>query len=127
VSDGITVDTHEIDELAALFLEEAATLDVRVTPIVEANARRVRDDARQNASGHPSLPHYPASITYDMVVTGQGVAADIGPDKDLPQGPLGNIIEYGTANNAPMGNLAKASAQNEARFEAELAAVPLIV
>lgn len=121
--DGITVDTHEIDQLAADFLAEALAIDLRVLPVVEATAQRVQDDARANASGHPSLPHYPASITHDVRHDAGGIYAEIGPDKDLPQGPLGSIIEYGSANNAPQGNLAKASAQNEDRFEAELAAV----
>ena len=36
------------------------------------------------------------------------VSADIGPDKSKPQGALGNILEYGTVNNAPFAHLGPA-------------------
>lgn len=114
-------DTHEIDQLADDFLKEAEALDARVIPIVENAARRVRDRARENAAGQPSLPHYPASITYSVDHSAGGVGADIGPDKDLPQGALGDIIEDGSVNNPPQHNIARASAAEEDRFELELA------
>lgn len=123
MTDGVFVDIHEIDQLAADFLKEAAEIDARATVVVTAAAQRVQDAARTAASGHPTLPDYPASITFDVTHDAGNVVAEIGPDKDLPQGPLGAILEYGSVNSAPMNWLGAASAAEENRFEAEIAAI----
>lgn len=89
---------------------EGAPLQLRgyAAKAVEVTARTVRDDARERISGHRYLPRYPQSITYDIKATATGVEAEIGPDKSLPQGPLGNIIEYGTSKTAPLPHLGPA-------------------
>ncbi|MEV4437486.1 hypothetical protein AB0K09_00465 [Streptomyces sp. NPDC049577] len=89
-----------------------ARLAVTGRQAVEVTARKVKDSARQRISGHKYLPQYPRSITYEVKTTAAGVEAEIGPDKGAAQGALGNIIEYGSANNAPLPHLGPALEEN---------------
>ncbi|WP_345750109.1 hypothetical protein [Microbacterium rhizophilus] len=105
---------------------------------LEVTARNVRDTARENAQGLEHAPAFPYSITYDVgigydqslgqaaasLVTGSirsarasTLTAEIGPDKERPQGALGNLIEYGSRNNPPQGIMHGALQANEADFE----------
>lgn len=83
-------------------------LAVNVHKAVKVTSQKVRDDARNRIKGHKYLPAYPYSITYDTKVTAEGAEGEIGPDKGRPQGPLGNIVEYGTSKNAPIPHLGPA-------------------
>lgn len=83
-------------------------LAVNAVKAVKVTSQKVRDDARNGIKGHKYLPAYPYSITYDVKVTAEGVEGEIGPDKGRAQGPLGNIIEYGTSKNAPIPHLGPA-------------------
>ncbi|MCW2899697.1 MAG: hypothetical protein JWO67_1962 [Streptosporangiaceae bacterium] len=94
-----------------------ALLAVTTRQAVTVTARKVRDDARDRIKGHKYLPAYPYSITYDVKTTAEGAEAEIGPDKGRTQGPLGNIIEYGTSKNAPLPHLGPALDANEADLE----------
>lgn len=105
---------------------------------ITVTARNVRDTARENSQGMAHAPAFPYSITYDIGVgydqsigqmvssvldggissaRGSTLRAEIGPDKDRPQGALGNLIEYGSVNNSPMGIMHGALQANEADFE----------
>lgn len=66
-------------------------------PIVR-DSWRMRQRARSQY-GH--IPYLPKSITYSMLGEPDGPAAEIGPDKRRPQGPLGNLLEFGSRNNDP--------------------------
>lgn len=81
---------------------------VNARKAVQVTSQKVRDDARNRIKGHKYLPAYPYSITYDTKVTAEGVEGEIGPDKGRAQGPLGNIVEYGTSKNAPIPHLGPA-------------------
>ncbi|MEV7599861.1 hypothetical protein AB0O91_21005 [Kitasatospora sp. NPDC089797] len=97
-----------LQELVASLESAPVRLRVYAAKAVEVTARTIRDDARQRISGHRYLPRYPQSITYDIKPTPVGVEAEVGPDKQLAQGALGNIIEYGTSKNAPLPHLGPA-------------------
>lgn len=81
---------------------------VNARKAVQVTSRKVRDDARNRIKGHKYLPAYPYSITYDTKLTAEGIEGEIGPDKGRAQGPLGNIVEYGTSKNAPIPHLGPA-------------------
>ncbi|GAX57336.1 hypothetical protein [Streptomyces olivochromogenes] len=98
---GLTV---VVDDLGTF----AERLRVNAGKAVKVTSQKVRDDARNRIKGHKYLPAYPYSITYDVKVTAEGVEGEIGPDKGMAQGPLGNIIEYGTSKNAPLPHLGPA-------------------
>lgn len=106
----ITVRTEGLDDLRNDLRTAPTRVHRNVVKAATVNAHRIRDTARQIISGHAHLPHYPSSITYDVTDRGVGGGAleEIGPDKGRSQGPLGNIAEYGTSNNAPIPHLSPA-------------------
>lgn len=101
--DSFTVDTSEVDRFAADLGKVPETAGRYLRTAVEVSARHVKDDWRENAEGQLGASRFPKSITYDVKsahLFGQSVIeAEIGPDKARRglQGPLGNLIEYGTA------------------------------
>ena len=80
----------------------------KIVATTKKAAGKIKDEARRNAEGMSHAPHYPRSITYDIEYTNDSVVAEIGPDKDLPQGALGNLLEFGSVNNAPHAHLGPA-------------------
>lgn len=133
MADEFRVEAPEFDKLRAdvtQFPQGAMPIFRRAA--VET-ATLVRDTARSNASGMAYAPAFPYSITYDFAgdthgggVLGAFVGADfgkydivmeIGPDKDRRQGALGNLIEYGSVNNPPMGIMHGALQAHEADWE----------
>jgi hypothetical protein len=70
--------------------------------VVTKGAQNVKKDWANRWSGLSHAPHIHRAISYDVNTRPGEVSAEIGPDKDKMQGPLGNVIEYGTSNNAPI-------------------------
>lgn len=105
-----------LDGLVDDLIGSVARLDRNITTAAAVTARTVQESARDRVRGHKYLPQYPNSITYDVRATPLGVEAEIGPDKDRRQGPLGNIVEYGTSNNAPIPHLGPALEENAEDF-----------
>jgi hypothetical protein len=54
------------------------------------------------------LPHYPRSISYEVIGLSTSVRARIGPLAEKLQGGLGSLLENGSVNNAPIPHLAPA-------------------
>jgi len=107
--DGIDVDMVQVKALA----DELGGVGARVRPAVKAvitkgalNIKNAARDAILADTRHIFVKQYPYSITYDVSVgAGAMVTAEIGPDKDKPQGALGNLLEYGSSKNAPIPHL----------------------
>ncbi|MEU9349032.1 hypothetical protein AB0D74_48330 [Streptomyces sp. NPDC048278] len=106
----------------------------RSIPLVRREARRVvskgalnvkRDWAKNaRASSGRHAPAYPASVGYDLLSVGPDITdARIGPDKDAPQGALGNLLEYGSVKNPPHNDGGRALAAETPRFEAAMEVV----
>lgn len=101
-------DMSEVNKLAAdLAAASFATLPM-AEKVLEVGAVKIKKDAAKrikSADRHGRLPAYPSSITYDTTTKGVSVEAEIGPDKNRNQGPLGNVLEYGTSDTAPIPHL----------------------
>lgn len=106
----IDLDGSDLDRLVAALHEVPAGAHRNFRKATQVSAHHIRDGARQAASGIAHAPHYPRSITYDTKDLGEGVGvtAEIGPELERPQGPLGGILETGTVNNAPHAHLGPA-------------------
>lgn len=104
----MSVEVTGLQQVTEALVASPERLAVNLRKAVQVTCRRVRDDARRRIADHRYLPAYPYSITYDTRVLPDGVEGEIGPDKDRPQGPLGNIVEYGTSKNAPLPHLGPA-------------------
>jgi hypothetical protein len=104
----IGADMSEVNKLAAdLVAASFATLPM-AEKVLEVGAVKIKKASQRNiraADKAGRLPGYPSSITYDTGTSGAKVTAEIGPDKDRNQGPLGNVLEYGTSDTAPIPHL----------------------
>ena len=102
------MDTDGLDELVRDLTTSPARVQRKAAEVVRKGAVNVKNDAARLITGLAHAPFYPASITFDEKWHGTAIEAEVGPDKDRPQGALGNILEYGTANNAPLAHLGPA-------------------
>ncbi|MFB7500026.1 hypothetical protein ACFC09_36005 [Streptomyces sp. NPDC056161] len=94
--------------------------------VVARGALNVKRDwsANARASSGRHAPAYPSSVSYDLLPIGPNVIdAEIGPDKTRTQGPLGNLLEYGSVHNPPHNDGGRALAAELPRFEAQMDAV----
>lgn len=92
----------DLQRLEADLRSAGARVGRRAFELLDDVVTTGRDEARALAPFGPHTPHYRSSITAEVRVSTRGITAEFGPDKDLPQGPLGNIFEFGTATNAPI-------------------------
>lgn len=119
----IEIDASELNALAATLEGQRGAVGREVSRVVKRGAQNIKGESRRLASGLAHAPLYPFSIGYDIEGDGRfgSVEAIIGPDKDRPQGALGNILEYGTVNNAPFAHLGPALDREGPRFEKAIA------
>jgi hypothetical protein len=116
----VTVEVHGLGELLADFARAQTRSVDEFAGVVTKGAVNVKTDWRQRWSGIAHAPALSAAVTFDVTFGLGRVEAEIGPDKDKRQGALGNIIEFGTENNAPIpGGLPAAEAERP-RFEKAL-------
>lgn len=104
------------DRLRDDMADGQADADDEFRAVVNHGAFNIRRDWRRRWDGHAHIPHLPRAVTYDLASSGGVHTAEIGPDKSLRQGPLGNIIEFGSVNNAPIPGGGPASRLEEPRF-----------
>lgn len=88
--------------------------------VLSKGALQIKTSAARRISGHAHSPAYPASIGYDLYHLPGSARARIGPDKGKRQGALGNILEYGTAKNAPLPHLGPSLTEEAPKFERAL-------
>lgn len=101
------VDVRELTKLAEDIGAAWAKVAPEVTAATLAVGRKIQADARASAPrGHARL--YPNSITTTTKRTARGIEVEVGPNKDLPQGALGNLLEFGSSNNGPHPHLVPA-------------------
>lgn len=118
----VSIDLSEVNSLELTLAHAAGGVGAGAAAVVKKGAVNVKNEAREFAPKGPYLPAYYRSITFDIEGDGRfgRVEAQIGPDKDKPQGPLGNIIEYGTSTQAPQAHLGPALDREGPNFEAAL-------
>lgn len=120
----------DLRRLAHDLAEAPRKAQLEAVAIVEHAAVNVKNGWAENArqsSGHHA-PMYPNSISYDLslgaALAGR-IEAVVGPDKSKPQGPLGNILEFGGAKSPPHNDGGRALRDEEPKFEAAIAAAAL--
>lgn len=109
-----------LDEVLRAFGTAVRAAPRETTRVITASAQAIQQDWRAAWRGISHAPALPAAVTYDIKQTFRGPEAEIGPDKNRRQGPLGNIIEFGTANSAPRPGGLPALRREVPRFEAAL-------
>lgn len=104
----ITVKDAGLNEWIGVLEDAAVDVLPEARKVIAKAALNIKKDAQKKISGVAHAPHYPRAIGYDTAISGTTVSAEIGPDKNKRQGALGNILEYGTSNNAPLAHLGPA-------------------
>ncbi len=121
----MSADISGLEAVVADLARAGLELERRTQQVVSRGALNIKRDwqanARATAGRHARL--YPASIGYDLTSGPGGTGAVIGPDKDRPQGALGNLLEYGSSKNAPHNDGGRALAAEEPRFLAAVEAL----
>ena len=97
-----------LNELVLQLDAATSRLPVEVQAVLGRAGLNIKKDAAARVGGRKYLPAYPRSISYDVSAKLGGYQVEVGPDKDRPQGPLGNIIEDGSVNSAPIPHLSPA-------------------
>jgi hypothetical protein len=103
--------------LAADLAREAKIAPAEGRKVVQKGLLNIKQDWRKRWSGLPHAPRLPYSITYDTKQIGGRIEGEVGPDKDRPQGALGNLLEFGSLNNAPRPGGTPALATEKPKFE----------
>lgn len=110
------VDTSQLDQLVQQLEHVGDDLPDGARQVVQRGALNIKTDWRQmakvSAGKHGKL--YPYSITYDTEETRTRVTAEIGPERDRPQG--GMAFETGSVNQPPHPDGQRAADREEPRF-----------
>lgn len=112
------------DDLGDLVRElEAAAGSIDPRALVQVEAMNVKRDWQQEWSGIRGLPHIGRSVTFDTKESRAGAEAEIGPDPGRTQGPLDNIVEFGSSQHGPIRPVTRRLVEAAGdRLEAYLAA-----
>lgn len=113
----VRVDHGEVDRFVAELDKAIYNCPAETEKVVAKGALNIKTGARRRIGRPAHAPAYASSITYDIKRWGMGAIAEIGPDKGRRQGALGNLLEYGSVNNAPIPHIRPAADEELPRFE----------
>lgn len=120
MTDGISFDFHELDQLTADLTSITVRAPKKVRQAVEVSARNVKDKWSDKLKGEDRLPHAPRTITYDMAKDDHAlnIGAEIGSERGRMQAPIVTVIEFGAPGNntSPRGYGSGALQETEADF-----------
>ena len=106
-----------LERLVADLAHEAKVAPVEARKVVQKGCLNIKQDWRKRWSGFPHAPRLPYAIGYDTKQLGGRIDGEVGPDKDKPQGSLGNLFAYGSVNNAPIPGPVPALQTEQPKFE----------
>jgi hypothetical protein len=87
--------------------------------IVGQGCNNIKKQAQQiiRANSHRGyLPHYPRSIGYEVAAHAETITGTVGADPAKLQGGLGDLLEKGSVNNAPIPHTSPALDAEVPRF-----------
>lgn len=105
MADSIDFDTSDLIRLTVDLSRAPTIAAAAARAIVQKGSLNIKNQMIAEASGHSTLPYFPQSITYETRELAFAAEGIIGPDKDRPQGALGNLLYFGSSKNAPVFNL----------------------
>jgi len=109
-------DLSGLDKLTADLLEVGVEVVPFATKAVAVTALNVKKTWQGKVAGSVGLSGLARALSYDVHAKGGAVEAEIGYDKSRPQGPLGNISEFGSIHHPPRGFGAAALQENQDDF-----------
>ena len=118
----ISIDAHEVRELAADFTRIPGELSRHAIPVLSKGASNIKNQMRESfeASGNAGFRYVGRTVSYDLHTEGNEYSAEIGPTK--PEGALANVAIFGTPRGGGTVADPREALEAEApRFEKALA------
>ncbi len=116
------IDLSEVRALATDLGKTSREVEREADKVLERGALGVKnamaDDARSTHSGHAK--HFHRSISYDRRYGVGRMSYEIGPDKGRIQGALGNLLYFGSSNNAPTLDIEAGLIEEEPKLLSEM-------
>lgn len=110
------IDSSELRAFAAELTAAQAAAGKETRAVVQKGALNIKQEWQKRWSGLGSAPSLAAAVTYDTKIGASEMSAEIGPDKNKRQGPLGNLIEFGSVKNGPIPGGMPALEAEQPRF-----------
>lgn len=115
------IDLSEVTALATDLGKVSREVEREADKVLERGALGVKEamvaEAR-SLTGHAR--HFHRSISYDRRYGVGRMSYEIGPDKDRVQGALGNLLYFGSKNNAPQLDIEAGLIAEEPKFLSEM-------
>lgn len=118
--DRIGINGSALDYVITSLDEATAVVPAETAKVVGKGALNIKNGARRRVRGLKHARRYPYAIDYDLYTTPRGAIADVGANKDKPQGALGNLLEYGSVNNPPHPHIRPAADEEMPKFQAAM-------
>lgn len=116
-------DMREVTALATDLGRTSKAVEREADKVLERGALGVKNamaaDAKASHSGYAK--RFASSISYDRRYGVGRLSYEIGPDKSRAQGALGNLIYFGSRNNAPTLDIEAGLIAEEPRLMSEMA------
>ena len=124
MADSLDVHVVGLDPLIADLVKAVEIVMVEGPKVTGKGGLNIKKDWQQTWSGHPHIRGLARAVSYDTTVRKAEFETEIGPDKNRPQGALGNLIEFGDAEgHAPIPAGLPALQAEEPRFVAAVEAM----
>jgi hypothetical protein len=117
----IEIKVEGLDELIAALDQAGKKLPTEMRAVLQRGAMNIKKDWQARWAGLGHAPALPYAVSYDTKELAYSASAEIGPDKGRRQGALGNLLEFGSVNNAPHPGGLPALEAEAPRFEKALA------
>ena len=116
------IDLSEVKALATDLGRTTKAVEREADKVLERGALGVKnamvEDAKSSHSGYAK--RFASSISYDRRYGVGRMSYEIGPDKSRPQGALGNLLYFGSKNNAPTLDIEAGLIAEEPKFLSEM-------
>lgn len=119
----VSIDAHEVRELAADFTRVPGELARHAIPVLSKGALNIKNQMRDSfrESRNAGFRYVAQTVTYDLHTEGSEYSAEVGPDKDRG-GALANVAIFGTPRGGGTVADPREALEAEApRFEKALA------
>lgn len=119
----VSLDFSQALGFEALLAGVPARLVPKVEVVTRQAAENIKDGLAADAQNDGHYPHFASAITSERKFSSlTSITYEVGPDKDLRQGALGNILYFGTKNNGPVLDFDAPVRREEPSFLRELRA-----
>lgn len=110
----VSFDVSELRTLATDLKRIPDNVQRGVRPVVSKGALNIKNQLASEMGGSTHFGQIKGSVSYDIKVGGDGIEAEIGPDKGRGGGALANVAYFGTSRGGgtvpdPSGALATES------------------